>query len=88
MQKRTSMMTSFCFGLMAGFVVCYLVMQTPDAPAPQVVVPAAAPVTVAVAKNESHGWDWEPYLMHPTLPPKIIRKGVGDLDGKGKKARP
>jgi len=55
-------------GCVVGFTTCFIYGVLPAREAARR-PPAFAPIAI----KADHGFRWEPYLIHPTIPPKVVR---------------
>ena len=72
MKKHLSSLVFGCLGLCVGFTLCYLYLVLPEWTA-RATTPQAP--YLALLRNDGHSHlEWQPYLIQPMLPPKVIGK--------------
>ena len=68
MKKHLSSFLFGCLGLGVGFTLCYVYLVLPER------APKASGQPQFVALQQGSQLDWRPYLIQPTIPPKVVGK--------------
>jgi hypothetical protein len=83
MKKHQSSIAFGFLGLLVGFTLCYVVFVIPSPeikltastgfpPQLEYYVTTGQPTKPEVPKAHQSEFNWDPYLIQPTLPPKIV----------------